>query len=538
MSKVYGIDLGTTYSCMAEIDQSGRAQMVRLPRIDDAVLFPSVVSFSKKSDGTIVPNAGQEAKEQLETNEHENVCVFIKREMGSREYKFHSFEIDHSPEEISSLILKGLIEASQRADVMDVVITCPAYFGESERLATLNAAKIAGLNVLALLNEPTAAAIAYGVDLQEEKNILVYDLGGGTFDSTIIHVKDNEIKVIATDGDHHLGGADWDNRIREYIISQYAAFSGKSEQEITNDFIFMAKLVNESEKTKKKLSQKEEYSPSIGEVKNRVSISRDTFEYLTKDLLQRTIEMTKKVMDMARKKNVMKIDQILLVGGSTLMPQVEKLLRKEFPGIEISKGKNPHECVACGAALYAQNIQNYKIKDSEDPDSSPIPIPIPIPPIKLKNIVTKSYAIEHLDPEDPKRERTVVTNVIFRNQELPLEEPVPASIAFDDARAVSLKIFENNLVENEREKNRVNLDEDEPKTIIDCELGPLPSGLKAGSAINIVIKIDEMAHFTLDAIVVDANVSTHQEVELVDAISEKDFNDAKNRVQNVIINVD
>lgn len=231
MAKVFGIDLGTTYSCIAFVNDYGKAEVVN--NQDSSPITPSVVAFEEGGNVSV----GNAAKETLKSDP-DNVCTTIKRQMGKRDYTFNAFGNEYTPEAISALILQKVTnDASQilGEEVKNVVITCPAYFGLSEREATKNAGEIARLNVLGILNEPTAAAISYGMQVDTPQTVMVYDLGGGTFDVTVIKVENGTIQVVATGGDHMLGGKDWDNTIREYVVNTYCEQTGESSDSIYDD---------------------------------------------------------------------------------------------------------------------------------------------------------------------------------------------------------------------------------------------------------------------------------------------------------------
>lgn len=350
MNKVLGIDLGTTYSCVAVINSCGKPEVV--PNVAGERTTPSVVWFD---DPRVV--VGEEAKGMASLCPND-VAAFVKREMGSDSFRFDCFLGKLRPEQISAYVLQKLVnDASQvlGEKVRDVVITCPAYFSQKEREATKAAGYIAGLNVLEILNEPTAAAIAYGLSTKTAgapRNIIVYDLGGGTFDVTIISVSSKGINVVCTDGNHQLGGKDWDDCLLHILIDRFQRESGITANPY-EDPSFMRELMLASEKIKKALSQRTEVTEAItynGE-KKRITVTRDEFETATISLLTETVDFTRSVIEVAGTKGVTHFDELLLVGGSTRMPQVPNILRKEF-GLE-PKSYDPDEAVAKGAAIVA-----------------------------------------------------------------------------------------------------------------------------------------------------------------------------------------
>jgi molecular chaperone DnaK len=347
MKRVYGIDLGTTYSAIAYVDEHGKPVIV--PNQESERITPSVVLFD--GENIIVGNT---AKESAKVEPH-RVVSRIKQHMGDPNFVFEYEGQAFSPEDISSFILRkvaGDAEIALGDPITEVVITCPAYFGTPEREATANAGRLAGLNVRAILNEPTAAAIAYGLEQGEDQVVLVYDLGGGTFDITMIEIKDRLIRVICTGGDHRLGGVLWDEAIVMFLAEQFRAQTGEAsdpldDPEVLNDLFLQA------ERGKKTLTQRDKAPFRVTHAGNqaRVELDRDKFEEVTKHLLDRTIELTQEMLADARAKGYTRFDKIILVGGATRMPQVHNRLVAELnvqPEIY-----DPDEAVAKGAALYA-----------------------------------------------------------------------------------------------------------------------------------------------------------------------------------------
>jgi molecular chaperone DnaK (HSP70) len=347
LKRVYGIDLGTTYSAIAYVDEHGKPVIV--PNQESERITPSVVLFDGES--IIVGNT---AKESAKVEPH-RVVSRIKQSMGDPNFVFEHEGQAFSPEDISSFILRKVVgdaEAALGEKITDVVITCPAYFGTPEREATANAGRLAGLNVRAILNEPTAAAIAYGLEHGEDQTVLVYDLGGGTFDITMIEIKDRLIRVICTGGDHRLGGALWDEAIVMYLAEQFRAQTGEEadpidDPEVLNDLFLQA------ERGKKTLTQREKapFRVTHAGQQARVELDREKFEEVSKHLMDRTIELTHEMLADARAKGYSRFDKVILVGGATRMPQVRNRLVAELnmePEIY-----DPDEAVAKGAALYA-----------------------------------------------------------------------------------------------------------------------------------------------------------------------------------------
>lgn len=346
---VYGIDLGTTYSCIACVDDTGRPVVIDNMEGDNTT--PSVVAFE---DGNVV--VGDVAKENAVVAPNTTVQL-VKTLMGKTDFAINYNGEDKTPEEISSYILRKLAgDASQalNSEVKDVVITCPAYFGTPERIATQKAGEIAGLNVLAIINEPTAAALYYGVTKNKDsKTILVFDLGGGTFDVTVMQVSPDKIEVICSEGNHDLGGKLWDEAIMMYIADEYTRQTGDPAENI--DEYSMQDMRNRSEKAKKQLTQKDSVPimVDINGTKVKVKLTRETFDSLTETYLKQAIEKTDLAISEAKDKGY-SIDEILLVGGSTRMPQVAKAIVENYH-ME-PKILDPDEAVAKGAAIYATSV--------------------------------------------------------------------------------------------------------------------------------------------------------------------------------------
>lgn len=363
--KVFGIDLGTTYSCISYIDEHGKP--VVLKNSEGELTTPSVVFFESADDVTVGASAKESSKMYPD-----QVVSFIKRSMGVPNSNLVINNITMSPEEISSYILKKCVKDAtdtlrmeskldENEEIKKVVITCPAYFGINERTATQKAGEIAGLEVLQIINEPTAAAITYGVtDDKTAKTVLIYDLGGGTFDITMIDIKPGEIKVICTGGDHNLGGKDWDDKILLYLDDEFQTQT-KSKDSVLEDPETLQELSLSAEKAKKLLSSKDKAPIAINYngKRARVELTREKFDSLTKDLLERTISLTQTMFKEAEAKGYKQSDvsEILLVGGSSKMPQVAKRVEEAF-GIK-TKMFDPDESVAKGAAIYASRQTEF-----------------------------------------------------------------------------------------------------------------------------------------------------------------------------------
>ena len=348
MGKIIGIDLGTTNSCVSVIEGG---EPVVITNSEGSRTTPSVVAFTKDGERLV----GQLAKNQAVTNPEKTV-ISIKRHMGS-DYKVDIDGKKYTPQEISAMILQKLktdAEAYLGEKVNDAVITVPAYFTDSQRQATKDAGQIAGLKVHRIINEPTAAALAYGIDKEEEQKIVVYDLGGGTFDVSVIEIGDGVQEVLATAGNNHLGGDDFDQRVIEYLKGEFKKSDGI---DLGSDKFAMQRLKDEAEKAKIALSNSTSVNVNIpyitadatGPKHLNVTLTRAKFNELTADLVEATMGPLKQaISDSGLDKN--EIDKILLVGGSTRIPAVQDAV-KNFLGKEPFKGINPDECVAIGASI-------------------------------------------------------------------------------------------------------------------------------------------------------------------------------------------
>ena len=348
MGKIIGIDLGTTNSCVA-VMEGGKPVVITNP--EGARTTPSVVAFTKNGERLV----GETAKRQAITNP-DHTIISIKRQMGS-DYRVNIDGKGFSPQEISAMILQKLkadAESYLGEKVTEAVITVPAYFSDAQRQATKDAGKIAGLDVKRIINEPTAAALAYGLDNEKEQTIMVYDLGGGTFDVSLIEIGDGVIEVLATSGDNHLGGDDFDQRIIDYLVSE---FKKKEGVDLSADKMAMQRLKEAAEKAKKELSSMATANINLpfitatqeGPKHMDITLSRADFDRLTADLVERTMGPVRNALSDAGLQ-ASDLHKILLVGGSTRIPAVQEAVKK-ITGKEPSKTLNPDECVAIGAAI-------------------------------------------------------------------------------------------------------------------------------------------------------------------------------------------
>ncbi len=366
MANAIGIDLGTTYSAVAILQEDGKP--VILPNSEGQNITPSVVLFPDNGGGTDEPLVGDMAKRSAATSPLD-VVQFVKRQMGDPNWRFETANgHTYTAEEVSAIIIKKLKNDAEQAlgeTITDAVITVPAYFDDTRRTATKQAGKIAGLNVLRVLNEPTAAALSYGLNYTQAGTVLVYDLGGGTFDVTIMEIKDGSFNVLATDGNRNLGGFDFDNRIAEYVIEQLKAQGLTTD--ISTDETIIAEIREKSELAKKSLSNITQ-ATIILTIRGRqfkIKISRDEFEERTKDLLKTTEELVEYTMQAANK-TWAQIDHLLLIGGSTRMSMVKNMMTR-ISGRQPELNVNPDEAVALGAAIQAY-ISQHELNETTTSD--------------------------------------------------------------------------------------------------------------------------------------------------------------------------
>jgi len=412
MSKIIGIDLGTTNSCVA-VMEGGEPKVI--VNADGGRTTPSVVAFK---DGEIL--VGEIAKRQALTNPH--TVSSIKRLMGSTE-KIEANNKKYTPQEISAMILQNLkatAEAYLGTKVTDAVITVPAYFNDSQRQATKDAGRIAGLNVLRIINEPTAAALAYGIDkTDKEMTVLVYDLGGGTFDVSILNLADGTFEVVSTAGNNRLGGDDFDHVVMDYMVEEFRRENGV---DLSKDKMAMQRLKDAAEKAKKELSgvlKTDINLPFIsvgpaGPLHLTMSLTRAKFEELTAHLVEKTLEPVRRALSDA-KMTARDIDQVLLVGGSIRIPAVQEAVKREL-GKEPNKGINPDEVVAMGAAIQA-GVLGGEVKD-----------------VLLLDVTPLSLGIETLGG--------VFTRLIERNTTIPTSKSQIFSTAADNQPAVDIHVLQ------------------------------------------------------------------------------------------------
>ena len=452
MGKIIGIDLGTTNSCVA-VMEGGKPTVIA--NTEGSRTTPSVVAFTKNGERLV----GEPAKRQAVTNADKTVSS-IKRHMGSG-YRVNIEGKKYSPQEISAMILQKLksdAEGYLGEKVTEAVITCPAYFNDAQRQATKDAGKIAGLDVKRIINEPTAAALAYGLDNEKEQKIMVYDLGGGTFDVSIIEIGDGVIEVLATNGNNHLGGDDFDQRITDYMIRD---FKNKEGIDLSGDKMALQRLREAAEKAKKELSSATTTNINLpfitanetGPKHFEMDLTKAKFDELTADLVDATAEPVRKALADAGV-SASELGKVLLVGGSTRIPAVQEKV-KALTGHEPSKTLNPDECVAIGAA-----IQGGKLAGDAGAGD-----------ILLLDVTPLSLSIETLGG--------VATKLIERNTTIPTKKSQIFSTAADNQTAVDIHV-----VQGERQFARDN------KTLGQFRLDGIPPARRGVPQIEVTFDID------------------------------------------------
>ena len=452
MGKIIGIDLGTTNSCVAVMEGG---QPVVIANTEGARTTPSIVAFTKTGERLV----GEPAKRQAVTNAEKTISS-IKREMGTD----HKVDIDgkkYSPQEISAMILQKLkadAEAYLGEKVTEAVITVPAYFNDAQRQATKDAGKIAGLDVKRIINEPTAAALAYGLDNEKEQKIMVYDLGGGTFDVSVIEIGDGVIEVLSTAGNNRLGGDDFDQKITDYML---ADFKAKEGVDLSTDKMALQRLKEAAEKAKKELSSATTTNINLpfitataeGPKHFDMNLTRAKFDELTHELVEKTAEPVRRALSDAGI-TASDLGQVLLVGGSTRIPAVQEE-EKRLTGKEPSKSLNPDECVALGAS-----VQGGKLAGDAGAGD-----------ILLLDVTPLSLSIETMGG--------VATRLIERNTTIPTKKSQIFSTAADNQTAVDI-----NVVQGERQFARDN------KSLGQFRLDGIPPAPRGIPQIEVTFDID------------------------------------------------
>ena len=551
---IFGIDLGTTYSCISYVDEAGKA--VVIPNKEHSLTTPSVVLF--EGEQRVV---GEEAKNSALLNP-DAVVEMVKRHMGEANWRFLYEDREYTPEEISSYILRKLAldaETVLNLPVKDVVITCPAYFGIAQREATVRAGEIAGLTVHEVINEPTAAAIMYGLQNEQDQVVLVYDLGGGTFDITIIEIKEGSISVIATGGDHNLGGRNWDEAVVVYLAQQWQAETG-SLDDPTDSSETLQDLWLKAERVKRTLSARKSTKVVVSHAgqQSKVPLTRDKFDELTAGLLDRTILFTQMTMDEARRRGYDHFDQILLVGGSTKMPQISQRLESEFHlPLRLF---DPDEAVAKGAALYGQKLllsQHIKQKVAEmtGMPAQEMDLDEVVPTTRrqaqaevacnlkmteetverlvntvITNVTSHSFGLLVTVDHQTSQCREVIENLVLVNDPLPTFRVHTFGTLEADQPIAELQIMENmeqsELVEPEYFT---------PEAEIGKVILPLPPGIPAHSPVEVTFELNQQGRLHVVGCEPRSGKKVEATFETRGGISEEELQEAKSRMSRLTI---
>ena len=540
---VFGIDLGTTYSCIAYVDETGRATVVN--NSEGTNTTPSVVNFASPSQVVV----GQVAKENA-VIDPDNTISLVKTLMGKTDFAISYNGEDKSPEEVSAYILRKVAEDAAKmldTEVRDVVITCPAYFGTAERTATKNAGIIAGLNVLEVISEPTAAALYYGCAReQEEKTILVFDLGGGTFDVTIMNISSEKIEVICSDGNHELGGKDWDEAVMRYLAEEFISqtgFDGEFDEYAQQDMRLKA------EKAKQQLTSRDQVPVMLDAagLRARINLTREKFDEITSALLGEAIEKTESAIDVAKEKGY-NIDEILLVGGSTRMPQVTKAIVDRF-GME-PKILDPDEAVAKGAAIHAVNVyvNNQKSLETGDVGETTVNVggatkeinaddykeELAVQPEmmsiggKTRKVVvatTKSFAIEVLINGESK-----CCNMIIKNEPMPdgsisVTKEFGTNVA--NQESAELVVYESDFMEE-----TFDVDKD---FVLGTATLELPGNLPAGSPIQVTFTLSTEGILEVSGVDKTTGREVHATMQAKGIMAEEKVDELKEKSKQMVV---
>ncbi len=528
---IFGIDLGTTYSCISYVDEFGKP--VIIPNSEGEMTTPSVVYFESPSNIVV----GRTAKEHSDIFP-DRVVSCVKRSMGSDLWEFECDGIVYKPQEISAFILRKLAADAQAVvgeTVRDAVITCPAYFGVNQKEATRQAGELAGLNVRYIIPEPTAAALAYLAERRENGTVLVYDLGGGTFDVTLISIENGDIRVISTDGDDKLGGRNWDETIVDYFVSSFCDQTGADPSDLYEDRELYQELVTSAETCKKSLSGRTSYRKNIrtGEFKAQVELTRERFDDLTRPLLLRTVTFTSDLLESAVGKGAGGVDKLLLVGGSTYMPQIRTCLEETFGNRFEMMQFRPNQAVAEGAALYGRRLlAEEAVFEARTPDASKeankaalreaaeqLGIAPEVVCGAVRNISAKGFGLLVMTEEGPR-----VRNLIYK------DDPVPCDVAetfgtYDEGQTdVELRLMENSCADRKTE-----LLEPEFCTELSTVRLMLERPLPVHSPVRVTFRFSEDGLLTLEAEELTDGAALTCRVETGSIMSPEDLDDALER---------
>ena len=488
MSKIIGIDLGTTNSCVA-VMEGGKPTVIA--NAEGSRTTPSIVAFTKTGERLV----GEPAKRQAVTNADKTISS-IKREMGT-DYKVSIDGKNYTPQEISAMILQKLKSDAENylgEKVTEAVITVPAYFNDAQRQATKDAGKIAGLDVKRIINEPTAAALAYGLDNEKEQKIMVYDLGGGTFDVSIIEIGDGVIEVLATAGNNRLGGDDFDQRIVDYMVSEFKKTEGV---DLSGDKMAMQRIKEAAEKAKKELSSASTTNINLpfitatneGPKHFDMNLTKAKFDELTHDLVEKTVEPVNKALSDAGL-SASELGKVLLVGGSTRIPAVQDKV-KQLTGHEPSKSLNPDECVALGAS-----VQGGKLAGDAGAGD-----------ILLLDVTPLTLSIETMGG--------IATHLIDRNTTIPTKKSQIFSTAADNQTAVDIHV-----VQGERQFAKDN------KSLGQFRLDGIPPARRGVPQIEVTFDIDANGIVNVSAKDLGTGKEQHITITAGSNMSEDDINKA------------
>jgi len=503
--KIIGIDLGTTFSAIAHIDEHGKPETIL--NTDNRPITASVVLFEGE-DNIVV---GQLAKDNA-VSSPENVVMLVKREMG-KDIKFEPAGKEFTPEEISAMILKKLKQDAEERfghEINDAVITVPAYFGTAERKATQDAGEMAGFTVHHILNEPTAAALSYGfTKADKEQTVLVYDLGGGTFDITLLKITPAaeegdvpKIEMISTGGNHDLGGANWDERIMEYVANQFTDEHGEDPRdELTSKQDLYIKCEN-AKTALSKVGKSRVVCQHAGQ-SLVVEVDREKLLELTEDLLQTTIDEMEMLLS-DKEVTSDQIDQILLVGGSTRLLMVREMLEEKFPG-KVNKSLDPDQCVGQGAAWRAMLI-------GMEPEPVPVPGPggesggLQKPGGNIIDVCSKALGVAAQDANG----EMMIYPLIAKDTQLPCEAKDTFTTLFENQTSVELPIYQNDA----RDTSEV-LDLDSGEQIgQSLIISGLPGGRPPAQPIEVTFKFDESFRLFAEAVDVNSGVKVDGELKV------------------------
>lgn len=458
---IIGIDLGTTYSAVAALNADGEPTV--LPNRVDELITPSVVYFESESSA-LVGTAAREAG----TVDPDNAVSLIKRRMGT-EFELFFHGVAHTPESISALILRSMVEDAQAhlgrdGEPVRAVITVPAYFGVRERESTYQAARLAGIDVLELLSEPVAAALHYGVTARRGDVVLVYDLGGGTFDTTVLRITRDGAEVVATDGDSRLGGADWDERIADLLVESFVSAVPDADPFDDEEFLHETRLLAET--AKKDLSGRVSRPVTVRLGADRVTVpfDRAILERIGADLVERTLSVITRLLADVSGKGVQRVHEVILVGGSTRMPAIAAAVGERLR--RSPRLLDPDHAVVRGAAIRAGQLAAAARERSS-----------------TRSVVPRSFGVLIEDSHDPDGTRQLVVHTVHRNDPLPASRTTAFRTVMDGQDAVRIQIYEQagELPSEEVADNR---------RVLDGELTGLPP-LPAGSLIEVTLRVTE-----------------------------------------------